>query len=479
MEPPEPAALLDHTVDKVAVLDESGRFRYVNAAAERILGFAPADLVGEDAFEYVHPEDREAVRDTFRRVVETTDDLVERTGVFRHRTADGGWAHLESRMSNLHDSAVGGYVVSSRDVTDRVTLQHEREEVTTRLREIARKTSEVLWTFTADWEELRFVNPAVEEVYGVAPETLHDDPTSFLEYVHPEDRAQVQSVMERLSSGESVDVEYRVNPSESYGRWVWVQGEPIVEDGEVVRIVGFSRDITDRRDRERQLAVMDTLLRHNIRNHANLVAGKAQAIAEVASGAEEAARADAGDAVADLADEIADATDSLLDTAEKQREVIELLTGNPCPVTLDLAAVAAEAAATVRDRHPAASVAVDVPEGLRVRAVDELELAVAELLENAVEHGGEPAVVRATGRRREDGRVDLVVTDSGPRIPVAEYGALTGQSELSEVTHSSGLGLWLVHWTVERSDGSLAFGESEAGGNAVTLTLEPATEPAE
>ncbi|TKX82640.1 PAS domain S-box protein, partial [Halorubrum sp. SS5] len=76
---------------------------------------------------------------------------------------------------------------------------------------------------------------------------LRGDPATFLDAIHPEDRRAVKEAMERLSAGESVDMEYRVNAAENYKRWVWVQGEPIVEDGEVVRITGFTKDVTDRR----------------------------------------------------------------------------------------------------------------------------------------------------------------------------------------------------------------------------------------
>ena len=53
--------LLDQARDKVALLDETGTYTYVNATAERILGFDRDELIGTNAFEYVHPDEREAV----------------------------------------------------------------------------------------------------------------------------------------------------------------------------------------------------------------------------------------------------------------------------------------------------------------------------------------------------------------------------------------------------------------------------------
>jgi PAS domain S-box-containing protein len=60
--------------------------------------------------------------------------------------------------------------------------------------------------------------------------------------------------METISGGEAVEVEYRVDPTSDFERTVWVNGKPIVEDGEVVRVVGFSREVTARVRREEELA---------------------------------------------------------------------------------------------------------------------------------------------------------------------------------------------------------------------------------
>ncbi|TKX83085.1 PAS domain S-box protein, partial [Halorubrum sp. SS5] len=107
------------------------------------------------------------------------------TAEYRHRAEDGSWVWLESRMSNLTDGELDGFVVSSRDVTDRVRAEREREEATAHLREIAAVSSDVLWMFDADWSELLFANPAYEEMYGRSLDELRGDPATFLDAIHP------------------------------------------------------------------------------------------------------------------------------------------------------------------------------------------------------------------------------------------------------------------------------------------------------
>ena len=123
-----------------------------------------------------------------------------------------------------------------------------------RLSKLAEAANDVLWMFSDDWEELRYVNAAYEDIWGQPKEGLEETPQAFLEGIHPDDRDRVEDAMAQLTAGESVDLEYRVNPDEEYRRWVWVQGEPIVDGaGSVTHVVGFARDVTERHAYERTI----------------------------------------------------------------------------------------------------------------------------------------------------------------------------------------------------------------------------------
>jgi PAS domain S-box-containing protein len=458
--------LLDQAQDKVALLDERGTYTYVNAAAEGILGFEPDELVGTNAFGYIHPDERETVRRTFEGAIRT-DEFTEVTTEYRHRARDGSWVWLESRMSNLTDEELDGFVVSSRDITDRVDAEREREEATAHLREIAAVSSDVLWMFDADWSELLFANPAYEDIYGASLDEIRGDPSTFLDAIHPDDRDAVTEAMEALSAGSSVDMEYRVNAAENYNRWVWVQGEPIVEDGEVVRITGFTKDVTDRRQRERQLVVMDNLLRHNLRNDLNIVLGKVEELeAEVPESAEYTAV-------------IRRVGESLLDTAQKEREVIELITDQRETDAVDLRSVVERAVETVRERYPGESIAVDGLDEVVVDGRCELRSAVIELLENPFQHSDDGTPTVRVSLRRTEAGAELVVEDDLPPIPAVEADVLTGDHNMSQVYHSSGLGFWLVYWSVELSNGSVSVEVGTADGergNRITVSLPRASE---
>jgi len=125
-------ALVENSNDVISVADADGRFLYLSPSVESILGYEPAALTGEAAWEYVHPDDRERLRNWFGRVAagDTPTDPVE----CRVRHADGSWRWMEADAnSQLDNPAVEGYVVNSRDVTARkqreAALQRERDRL--------------------------------------------------------------------------------------------------------------------------------------------------------------------------------------------------------------------------------------------------------------------------------------------------------------------------------------------------------------
>ncbi len=449
-------ALLDNAHDKIVVVDGDGTYRYANAATERVVGFEPAELLGTVSFGYVHPEDRERVRSTFETVI--ADEPGAATEVeYRHRTADGGYVWLRSRVMNSTDDRLDGYVVSSTDVTERRRAETEREEIQSRLREIAANTTEVLWMFDADWSELLFVNEAYEDVWGMPVEDLRENPLAFLEGVHPDDRDRVRAAMRELSAGEPVDIEYRVAPDTDYRRWVWVQGRPVFGDGEVVRVAGFVRDVTDRRRRERHLRVMGRLLRHNLRNDLNVILGRVELLQQREEVPTDATLAS-----------IVETVESLLATADKERVIVETLADTEELVAVDLSGAVRFAAEEVRADHPAATVETSVEEGHDALAVPDLVVAVRELVTNAVCHAGTDRPRVSVSTVAEGDRVGVVVVDDGPPIPEDEYAVLTGDHDIDRLSHGSGLGLWLVHWMVELSNGEIRFEHGPDGGNRVT-----------
>ncbi len=108
----------DNMLDMVSQIDLEGSYQYISPSYERVLGFSPQEMMGQDIFADIHPDDREHAK----KVFETT--LIERQPYrqeYRRKHAKGHYVWLEA-IGNPVFTPQGemiGVVVSSRDISDR------------------------------------------------------------------------------------------------------------------------------------------------------------------------------------------------------------------------------------------------------------------------------------------------------------------------------------------------------------------------
>ena len=135
---------LKHSPDVITAVDADGRIQYQSPAIERLLGYEQNELLGAKLIDLVHPEDRDRIREGFFSVVEEESGTV--TQEYRIEHADGSWVWIESITSADEEYRDGGYVINSREITERKRRERELEQKTERLEEFAGIVSHDLQT---------------------------------------------------------------------------------------------------------------------------------------------------------------------------------------------------------------------------------------------------------------------------------------------------------------------------------------------
>ncbi|MFW5934964.1 MAG: sensor histidine kinase [Halolamina sp.] len=212
----------------------------------------------------------------------------------------------------------------------------------------------------------------------------------------------------------------------------------------------------------RKLAVLNRVVRHNLRNEATVMLGHAEQIAATAD--DESVAAGTLKRHAETVGELADEADTVMSVYDRRGRGLE---------ERSVEADAISAVRAVARAHPEVDLSVDVPAGLAVRSDPALPDALRELVENGVVHGAGEPTVEVTAAR-EDGWIAIEIRDDGPGIPEEEYQVVTDDSEIAQLTHGSGLGLWVAQAVVDAANGRLDFGASGDRGGVVTLRLPPA-----
>jgi len=310
---------------------------------------------------------------------------------------------------------------------------------------------------------VRDVNQAFVEVFGY--DSAEVVGASLNEFIVPEWLSgEARELDSRTAAGE---VNYRRVQRETADglREFLYRGVP--SGGAGGRTDGFAiyTDLTELTRTERRMQVLNRVLRHNLRNTVNSITGNATLLLDQLEGGSDGAT---------LTEMIESSARDLEKLVEEATAIQRTLNADvPENHTVDCVPLIRNAIGTFREAYPGARIEMELPERTVVRATERLQVAVEALVENAILHNpaDEPTVdvrIEAVG----DGDwVDVVVADDAPAIPRAEREVITGEADITPTQHGSGLGLWLVKWTVENSGGEVAFGTSDLGGNAVRLRL--------
>ena len=185
-------ALTQNSSDIVTLLGTDGTVRYQSPSIEHILGYRPEELVGENIFDYVHPEDVERAQGKFAEGLAEPD--LHPSAQYRFRHKDGSWRHLESVGSNLlGDSTVGEFVVNSRDVTERVWAEERLRQAEVRYRTLVERMPAVTYVQEIGGPESAiYMSPQIETLTGYSPEECKD-PDFRWRMVQHDERERMQA----------------------------------------------------------------------------------------------------------------------------------------------------------------------------------------------------------------------------------------------------------------------------------------------
>ncbi|MFB6108434.1 MAG: PAS domain S-box protein [Haloplanus sp.] len=373
---------------------------------------------------------------------------LESTNAIERMDADFFVLHFTT-FGCLGGSVVGVYYARARRSARRATAERERFET------VVQRTP--LPTMVTDMDGVVDVwNDAAEATFGYDADDVKGRPAPL---VPPEKRGEAAECLDRLASGETVEG-LRTKRRRSDGTLLdvelWATPVPDPRTDETYAVVVF-RDLTHLELLEQRRAVLERVLRHNLRNELTVVRGYAERLAN-----------DDREDVAREAETIRSAADRLVSLSE---HVAHLQRLDERVTSRDVGACTEAVVTRLRREYPDATITVEAPSETWVQAVPLLFDAVAEAVENAIVHAddADPTVeVCVTADGEEYVRVSIA--DRGPGIPDAEWRPIQNRTE-EPLEHESGLGLWVMHWAATRSGGRLSKTDRDPTGTVVTFTL--------
>lgn len=213
-----------------------------------------------------------------------------------------------------------------------------------------------------------------------------------------------------------------------------------------------------------QLTVLNRVLRHNVRNGANVISGWADHLGD-------------GNGDADQVESIQAEANDLVKLGERARKVERVLQSDgDRREAIDLVGILETEISRVREGHPGLGVRDSLSDEATVSAHPLIESAITSLFDDMVERTSDRSSrveVACFGPEQTEGNWGTIrITHGGESIPDQVVVALERGYE-TPLEHGCGLNLWVVKWIVTNSGGEIEFDETASGMTTVTVRLPP------
>src|SRR5213083_3074813 len=235
-------ALVEHSSDAVALLDETGAITYVSQAATRLLGYGVPELTGTNALGFLHPDDLALTERLCRQLLDQPGTPIRTELRARHK--DGSYHLVEAvAVNRLDDPAVGAVVANWRDITERLRAEQALRNSEQSYRSLVDGVRDVIFALSPGGE-VTSLNPAFEEMTGFPPAEWVGRP--FEAFVHPDDVPLALDLFGRVLQGEPrPTIQFRILTRAGTYRVAEFSATAQLRDGRLTGILGIGRDFNN------------------------------------------------------------------------------------------------------------------------------------------------------------------------------------------------------------------------------------------
>jgi PAS domain S-box-containing protein len=248
-------ALLEHAYDGVVLYDGQGVVQFASASVKRVGGFTPFDLIGKKGDHFIHPSEREAARDAFRKVLISQGKSISLTQ--RFITKKGTYIWCEYTLTNLlHNPEVRGIVSNFRNVHDRVEAINRAAESQRVFSLLSENISDGIFLGIPQ-RKFQFVNKAFLQITGYT--SIND-----LNSIKPHQLFAERKVWNRIrqlkapGSIKSIEALFKKKNGEIF--WGLISLSVFRDSEGQSFFVGSVRDISQQKEAESKLKTTEHLL---------------------------------------------------------------------------------------------------------------------------------------------------------------------------------------------------------------------------
>ncbi len=246
--------LVSLVTDSVFIINQAGFILYVSPSWTQNFGYAHDHMVGKHFSPFAHPEEADLLLERVKSEYYTPTGTA-----FTHRIKhqQGHWSWVESKVTISPDRKE--FIFISRDITERRVMEEQLREKEMELETAGRMGKIGGWFYNhltgkTIWSKETFAIHEVDEDFEVNDDNL------FSFYSERDKEKLYQAIMTALEEGKPYDLELPFISGKGTKKWVRVIGNPLKENGQLVKLEGVIQDLTEKHQVQEVLTKQKQLL---------------------------------------------------------------------------------------------------------------------------------------------------------------------------------------------------------------------------
>lgn len=257
-------ALVQDGADLISILDDTGNYKFVSPSASSIIGLDANELIGKNAFDFIHEDDRQRVVTQFNLLKRKKRVQIS---PFRFRNANNNWVWLETIATNMMDDpAVQGIISNSRDITLNINYNQKLKQNFERYESLAKATSDAIWDHDFEIDRTYIAGEGYKNLFGYNLANQFSEDLFWETRLHPDEKESISKNLADLISDPNIiqsELEYRFLKAD--GNYAHVRDRFFIirDNGKAVRMLGAKQDITRQKIEELEKEKLITELIQN------------------------------------------------------------------------------------------------------------------------------------------------------------------------------------------------------------------------
>ncbi len=443
------------------LIHKDGEIRFVNPIIPKELGYPEEELLGMNIAKFIAPEDREKVLERYRARMD--DENVKDPYEVMATRKDGSTFPVEVKSTLIEYQDEECALSFIRDISQRKEAEEKLEKIKERYRALFERSLDAVYIHDL---EGRFIdaNQAALDLLGYEREEIEGLKISDLVGEDQLEKA-FETLDEVLKTGTQDDItKFELKTKDGREILMETKSSLIYEDEEPYAVLGIGRDITEREKAQEREEFLHSLLRHDLKNKAQVVRGYLQLVEE--------------------SDEIPEEVSTYIEKAvQENKESIDLIqkvrllmdAEEEKKEAVDICSTLKEAVSANRSRAENQGMDMTFDKSsmdCRVEAGSLLKEVFSNLIENAIRHSS-GSKIKISGRSEENSFV-CRIEDDGEGIPEEKREDVFERGYTTDGERGTGLGLFLVKVLLESYGGEVQIRDSELGGACFEVCLKRA-----